>query len=71
MAVWKIGKKTRKILAVYAIILSCGLYLLFVDFAIVSNQVIIFEKDVNFITADEKSRLEPEVHFTEDTYENV
>ena len=43
------GKKTRNILIVYAIIVASGLYILFVDNAFVNNQIIVFERNLNFI----------------------
>ena len=48
---WKCGKKTRNILIVYAMIFASGLYILFIDYAFVNNQIIIFEKNLNFINA--------------------
>ena len=45
----KFGKKTRNILIVYAIIFAIGLYILFVDNAFVKNQIIVFERNLNFI----------------------
>ena len=48
---WKFGKKTRNILIVYAMIFASGLYILFIDYAFVNNQIIIFEKNLNFINA--------------------
>ena len=48
---WKLGKKRRNILIVYAIIFACGLYIVFIDYAFVNNQIIIFERNINLINA--------------------
>ena len=37
--------------SVYAMMFASGLYILFIDYAFVNNQLIIFEKNLNFTNA--------------------
>ena len=47
----KFAKKTRNILIIYAMIFASGLYILFIDNAFLMNQIVIFERNLNFINA--------------------
>jgi hypothetical protein len=47
MEKWKFGRKTRNFLIVYSKIFASGPNILFIDYAFVNNQIIIFERNLN------------------------